>query len=181
MLLDGRRSGVPGSPVAFETKLGWVIAGSTSAPTLEGTVPTFHSTLLTGDDLLRKFWELEENPSENPVLSPEEKTVVRHFETRHYRSESGRYIVPLPKKPDVGPLGESRSQAVRRFTQFERSLHSKGIFPKFKAVIDEYFDMNLFLTRTLRNHRTKCFIFRYMLSPRSLVPQRRYVQCSMPL
>ncbi len=32
-------------------------------------------------------------------------------------------------------------QTVRRYTQFERSLHSKGLFPEVKAVIDEYFDM----------------------------------------
>ena len=43
--------------------------------------------------------------------------------------------------PGSKPLGESRSQAVRRFLTFERSLHHKGLFPEFKAVIDEYFDM----------------------------------------
>ncbi len=66
---------------------------------------------------------------------------MKYFETEHIRSKSGRFIVPLPKKPDAKPLGESRMQAVRRYTQFERSLHYKGLFPEVKAVIDEYFDM----------------------------------------
>ena len=91
--------------------------------------------------MLRKFWELEENPAEDPILTPEETAVVKHFETHHFQSKSGRFTVPLPRKPDSKPIGESRMQAVRRFTQFERSLHSKGTFPEFKAVVNEYFDM----------------------------------------
>lgn len=49
--------------------------------------------------------------------------------------------MPLPKKPDARPLGESRSQAVRRILSLERSLHSKGEFHEFQVVIHEYFDM----------------------------------------
>lgn len=91
--------------------------------------------------MLRKFWELKENPSDKPALSPEEHAALRHFEDQHYRTESGRFVVPLPRRSDAKLLGESRSQAVRRFTRFERSLHAKGIFPEFKNVIDEYLDM----------------------------------------
>ena len=36
--------------------------------------------------------------------------------------------------------GESCSQAVRCFLFFERSMHSKGIFPEVQKVIEEYFD-----------------------------------------
>ena len=80
-------------------------------------------------------------PTDKPVLSPEEHAAIKHFEDQHYCSDSGRFVVPLPKRSDAKQLGESRSQAVRRFTHFERSLHAKGIFPEFKDVIDEYFDM----------------------------------------
>ncbi len=139
MLLDGRRCGPPGSPVAFQTKLGWVLAGNTNVPSTESTIVSHHTHHVAGDDLLQKFWELEENPSEDLVLTPEEAGVVKHFETEHIRSKSGRFIVvPLPKKPDSKPLGESRMQAVHRYTQFE---HSKELFPEVKAVIDKYFDM----------------------------------------
>ena len=31
----------------------------------------------------------------------------------------GRFVLPLPKRSGVKPLGESRSQAVQRFLSFE--------------------------------------------------------------
>ena len=46
VMLHGRRQGPQGSPVAFETQLGWVLAGSThsSASTL---IATHHTAILT--------------------------------------------------------------------------------------------------------------------------------------
>ena len=75
------------------------------------------------------------------VMSLEECSVVRHFKANHSRSDAGRFVVPLPKKSHAKPLGESRSQAVRRFCSLERMLNAKGMFGEFKAVIEEYFDM----------------------------------------
>ena len=63
--------------------------------------------------MLRKLWELEENPTDRPVLSPQEHAAVKHFEKQHYHFDSGRFVV---KWSDAKLLGESRSQAVRRFT-----------------------------------------------------------------
>ena len=79
-LLNGRRSGPPGSPVAFETIFGWVLAGSTS----NGDVSSHHSvvsyhiqhSIASGDEFLRKFWELEEIPKHNSDFSPEDCTVA---------------------------------------------------------------------------------------------------------
>ena len=45
------------------------------------------------------------------ALSPEERTVIQHFQETHTRNDTGRFIVPLPRKPQRKPLGESRSQA----------------------------------------------------------------------
>ncbi len=75
------------------------------------------------------------------ALSSEERTVVQHFKTQHSRTDTGRFVVPLPKRPDVGALGESRSQAVRRFFALERSLHTKRQFREFEAMMQEYLDM----------------------------------------
>ena len=47
------------------------------------------------------------------ILSLEEHGVVHHFRDNHSRTDSGRFVVPLPKKPDAKSIGESRSQAVR--------------------------------------------------------------------
>ncbi len=60
-LLNGRRSGPPDSPVAFETIFGWVIAGRTQSQQLSHYVMSHHvSTVPEVDELLRKFWEVEE-------------------------------------------------------------------------------------------------------------------------
>ena len=89
----------------------------------------------------RKFWELEETPCEQACQSAEERMVVRHSESNHTRSKEGRFIVPLPKDPNARPIGESRSQAVRRFLSLEHSLNRKGCFQEFGAIMQEYLDL----------------------------------------
>ncbi|ORU95138.1 MAG: hypothetical protein A6F71_10845 [Cycloclasticus sp. symbiont of Poecilosclerida sp. M] len=140
VVLHGRRCGVPESPVAFETQFGWVLAGSTSSGSPAQVVATHHAMLLSVDDLLRRFWEVEKIAIKD-CHTPEESAVVDHFKDHHTHLEDGRFSVPLPKKNQVKPLGESRSQAVRRFLTFERSLHLKGQFPEVRTVSDEYFTM----------------------------------------
>ena len=143
VLLHGRRVGVPGSPVAFETVFGWVLAGPTSKPTPEPIVTSHHTLVTTSDDLLRQFWEIEEETRPELNLSPEEKSVIKHFQENHRRTPEGRFIVPLPKKPSSPPLGESWSQAVRRFLSLERSWRSKGEFDALDSVVQEYFDLTV--------------------------------------
>ena len=122
-------------------RYGWVLAGRLDSNTPKH-VTSHHASFIAGDDLLRRFWEIEENPNSEVCLSSEERSVVQHFKETHHRNEAGRFVVPLPKKPHAKPLGESLSQAVRRFLSFERSLHSKGQFKAFSDVMDEYFQMN---------------------------------------
>ena len=61
-------------------------------------------------------------------MTPEERTVMRQFQSTHSRTPEGRFVVPLPRRVMDGQIGESRSQAVQRFTSFERSLHAKHQF-----------------------------------------------------
>ena len=63
------------------------------------------------------FGEIEDGPRHDPMMfTPEEKFVQRQFIETHKRSEDGRFIVQLPRKPDAKALGESRVQAVRHFS-----------------------------------------------------------------
>ena len=140
VMRQGRRMGTSGSPSAFETEFGWVLAGETSTHVSEVSVTSYHTSVIHGDEILQRFWEIEEQPSDGSNLSPEERMVVQHFEQCHSRTESGRFLVPLPKKPHTKALGESRSQAVRRFMSLERLLHRKGQFPEFSTVMQEYFE-----------------------------------------
>jgi hypothetical protein len=71
-LLHGRRIGPPGTPAAFETVFGWVLAGPTTEPTPGSFITSHHTLIATGDDLLRQFWEIEESTKHETNLSPEE-------------------------------------------------------------------------------------------------------------
>ena len=141
VLLHGRRNGPPGTPVALETHFGWVLAGSTDTHVSTDQVTTLHASCVTGDDLLRKFWETEDNPLSEASLTPEERSAMQHFKTNHRRTEDGRFVVPLPKRDNVKQLGESRSQTVRRFLSLERTLRARNQFVEFGKVINEYFDL----------------------------------------
>ena len=136
VLQQGRRIGPVGSPMAIQTKLGWVLAGIA-----ESNQKSCHILTLSGDDLLRKFWEIEKCESTNTVLSPEEKIMARHYQNNHCRDNDGTFIVSLPKKEGSAPLGESCSKAVRRFLLLERSLQSKNWKSGFHSVMEEYLDL----------------------------------------
>ena len=104
ILLSGRRTEPPGTPMALETEFGWVLCGGTerSIPPDQISVhsTTFHTTAihLSGDDILCQFWEIEEPPLSTPSLSMEERAVVQHFEATHHRNPEGRFVVYLPKQ-----------------------------------------------------------------------------------
>jgi negative regulator of replication initiation len=92
----------------------------------------------------------EETPADHSILSTEERTVVRHFESNHSRSKEGRFVVLLPRNPSAKQIGESRSQAVRRFLSLERvrrfvslepSLTAKGRFKELDDVMQKYLDL----------------------------------------
>ena len=142
VLLTGRRFGQPGTPTAFETHLGWVLAGSVEGGTTADRLVSYHISLSSSDDILRRFWEIEDSPLSAVSLSPDERSVVQHFEDNHSRASTGRFIVPLPRKKNVRPLGESRSQAVRRFLSLERTLHARRQFDQFSEVMSEYFNLD---------------------------------------
>ena len=140
-ILHGRRIGPTGTPMAFETHFGWVLAGSTESCSPVSEITACHISCATGDDLLKKFWETEESPLSEPALNPEERSAIQHFKANQTRAENGRFIVPLPRKENVKLLGESRAQAVRRFLSLERNLHARNQFEEFGAVMEEYFKL----------------------------------------
>ena len=51
-LLHGWRAGSPGTPAAFETVFGWVLAGPTNQTTTESFITSCHALTTSGDDLL---------------------------------------------------------------------------------------------------------------------------------
>lgn len=142
ILRHGRRTG---SPAAMETTFGWVLCGGSGDKAASSANVNLHVTGLHSstacDEVLRRFWEIEESPVSSPALSLEERAVMDHFAANHSRTKAGIFVVPLPKKPDAKLIGESRSQAVRRFLTLEASLRRRGRFQEVDAVMREYLDL----------------------------------------
>ena len=134
VLLQGRWIGPPGAPVALNTEFGWILAGRNE---LSNHNVLHHVVTVSGDDLIQRFWEVEEQ-STDLALTPDERFVMDHFKAHHSRDYDGRFIVPLLRITNPPLLGESRSSAVSRYLSLERSLDSKGKSEEFHGVLEEY-------------------------------------------
>ena len=129
------------------------------------------------------FWEIEEPPLNIPMLGLAEHTVVQHFKANCSRTHKGRFVVPLPRKSDAGIIGESRSQAVSRFTSLERSLTRKGCFQDFDVVMQEYLDLGQagwYQGKIWLNIPVVSSTYQCMQFTRPLVAQQRSGQLSTP-
>ena len=144
-------AGPRGTAKATETVFGWAIRGlytpdgpgeaRAAAVHLAIKEPEADPVESTTDALVR-FWESEEPAKPANAFTPEEIKVQNHYDSSHMFIPSvGRYMVTLPKKEPDLTLGESRSQAVKRFHSNERSLLHKGSWEKFQTVIQEYLDL----------------------------------------
>ena len=57
-----------------------------------------------------------------PVLSPEKRTVVKHYKPSHLKDSHGRFVVPFLRKFGVKALGESRTHREEKLNRLQRSL-----------------------------------------------------------
>lgn len=144
VMLNSRKRGPKSSLVAMETTLGWVLCGNVSSCQGSQSIITYLTMINSDDDIIRKFWEIEEPPGKlvsQSSFSIEERAVMNHFKMSHTRKPNGRFVVPLRKRDDKRALGESRSQTVRRFLSQECSLTTRNRFSEVDDVITEYFQM----------------------------------------
>ena len=126
------------TPIAQNTIFGWVLSGQVSNERHQA-IKVHH---VETNDILKKFWELEELP---PVrhFTKEEKACEDHFIQTHTRDESGRYVVKLPFNTQVTNIGESRDTAARRLKQVERRLATKPEFKEqYNQFMKEYLELN---------------------------------------
>ena len=94
------------------------------------------------DDLPTRFWEIEEPPTETPMLTPDEEAVQRHYAQSHsYVAQPGYYQVALPRVSHHTALGLSRPQALHRYLSNEKALIKKGTHEAFQTVVREYLDL----------------------------------------
>ncbi|XP_045493291.1 uncharacterized protein LOC123692575 [Colias croceus] len=148
VLEEGLIRGPPGAPVAQRTKLGWILSGEvqtvTQKPACYGVVV---NTQVNINDLLKKFWELEESEvssNSGVILTEEEQKCEELYSKTTKKDDTGRYIVRLPFKTDNPQckIGKSEDIASKRFCNLERKLTRNPEFGKeYKAVIQEYLDL----------------------------------------
>ena len=146
------RSGPESSIIAVETVFGHAFMGTyQSAGSEQPTKATIQVAISQPspsqeDQLssaLTRFWEMEEPPSQKPAFTIEEKIVQAEYALTHsYDPIAEKYTVVLPRKPEELKLGESRSRALQRFHQAEKSLLRKGIWSTFQQVVQEYLDLD---------------------------------------
>jgi len=74
-------------------------------------------------------------------MSPEDQSALDQFSASISRPLESRYMVKLPRKELPTPLGQSRSQAVKRFKQNKITLLHRGRWHDFKKAEDDYYTM----------------------------------------
>lgn len=134
------------SIIAQNTKLGWVIFGS-SPPRYGLGIRrrAYLSAVLTendvGDvlDVLIQFWENEEPPTHKKFRTDIETKCEEYFLKTHYRTITGRYGVRLPFEEKVCELGASREIAKRQFYSLEKRLEKNPEIKKqYVDFMNEY-------------------------------------------
>lgn len=151
ILLQDLRRGVPGSPIAQKTILGWILLESVAATSSKfikkavTTATSLHTCSIDLDinDTLKAFWQLEEVPPPSNPLSNDELVCEQFYQNTYTRDGTGRYIVWLPWKPD-GPciLGDSKTTATVVLQRSQRQLASKpDVAVAYSQFLTEYAEL----------------------------------------
>ncbi|XP_070066881.1 uncharacterized protein [Drosophila virilis] len=143
LLCVGQIKPAAGLLILQKTRFGWVATGGAAYAGKSSLVARrfvmnpdllVDSHLQTNaqiDELIRRFWELEERDCE------------AHFQANFKRLPTGEYSVRLPLRLSLDQLGDSNQQALRRFLNLERKLYrNPTLRTQYAAFIKEYLDLN---------------------------------------
>ncbi|XP_058817385.1 uncharacterized protein LOC131680691 [Topomyia yanbarensis] len=133
-------------PVLQETTLGWVVSGAVTGRSPYRQYKGCHTALSDPDhqleQLIQRFWELEEVPLATK-LSSEEELCEQHYQQTTTRDVSGRSVVRLPFRNTTDKLGDSRQQALQRFGHLERRLATNSeLKEQYDFFMEEYIRLN---------------------------------------
>ncbi|XP_044571924.1 uncharacterized protein LOC123257318 [Drosophila ananassae] len=108
------------------------------------------------DQLLRQFWEVETCTDPIVKASKEELDCESYFVKNCVRLEGGAYTVRLPIKHNSNLLGDSYSQALRRFQSLERKLSHQPELRTQYSVICPWFRRSCIKIANIFCHITVC-------------------------
>ena len=136
IVLDGKLEEENGLHLR-NTIFGWVVSGKLPRETTSAV----NSVTILKTDIDLRFWEIEEVHSPKQ-LTAEEMQCEQHFLETTQEAEDGRFKVKLPFKPEVSKLGESFTQARRRFMSLERRLIADPeLHERYRIFIREFMDL----------------------------------------
>lgn len=139
----------PERPKLRSSKLGWLVSGPTNTNTVLpynyytqcNHVTVAKSTQNSINELLTKFWDLEEVPEGKPV-SIKERSCEKHFIANVSRLSTGRFVVKLPLTGSPESLGDSYNLARRRFLNLEKKFRRNPTYKtEYSKFIKEYADL----------------------------------------
>ncbi|XP_055308058.1 uncharacterized protein LOC129572158 [Sitodiplosis mosellana] len=157
------------------TKFGYAIFGAiNSTPRFTASVLCIGRAIMSGeeshrwDELLQKFWENEEIPSVEQILSESEQRAIDHYNKNTVRAENGQFIVRLPFIDDKVDFGKSREIALQRFYQLERRLErNQELRQKYNISMHEAIELgHMRLATAEERHTTGYYIPHHPITTR---------------
>ncbi|UYV70186.1 hypothetical protein LAZ67_7002112 [Cordylochernes scorpioides] len=157
-IILGHKTDLKHHPIALNTKLGWLVSGRIHSTIKSNTSVINHCTTEL-DSSIRKFWELEDVPISKAQLGTKNACEIL-FKSNIKRDIEGRYSVNLPFKSTPN-LGDSRSQALRRFFNLEKRLQANpSLKSQYINFMREYMELNhmeLIPLKELKKPSNQCF------------------------
>ncbi|XP_075167703.1 uncharacterized protein LOC142239825 [Haematobia irritans] len=160
LLLSGTLHLADNLPVLKNTKFGWIASGRLAHDsTTEATCAVFSEDDTATNELLEKFWKIEEVPAESNLTVAEQACETHVIQTTT-RELNGRFVVRLPLSEDAATLGESETSAYSRFLALERRFkRDNNLEKQYKDFMQSYEDLG---------HMTQ-------IDPKSLPGPRYYI------
>ena len=101
------------------------------------------------DELIQKFWQIEEYPQKN-LYTANEQECEKHFVDTHSRDAGGRYIVRLPLKQSADPSRDLGDSYTAEFHSLQRMENRFGKDDKLRIAYSEFMNEYENLDRMIR-------------------------------
>ncbi|XP_063365335.1 uncharacterized protein LOC134653901 [Cydia amplana] len=134
-LLDGEKIRLPTGPYLINSKFGWLVSGPNNTRNLRINNQVHCYFTQTIDSQLRKFWEIEDIPQVDSILTADEQKCEDIFINTTKREEDGRFSVRMPLRESADTLGDSYTLAKNRFLSLERKLER---LPEYKRLYCDF-------------------------------------------
>ena len=135
-----------GEPIARLTPLGWTCIGPPTKSMMSSHTNFNYTYFLQNglksvnvDEILQKFWEIEEKPSrDDKILTTEDQAAIEKA-TNSIQYNDGRYQIGIPWKEDPSSLPNNHEMAFKRLRNTEKRLNrDPELKEAYSNVIENY-------------------------------------------